>query len=61
MVGAGLAGFILIWPGLESVTKRPEEEKAMGQSTTVTATGAARPPIDLAAPATAETATFALG
>jgi|MudIll2142460700_1097286.scaffolds.fasta_scaffold43507_2 hypothetical protein len=33
----------------------------MGHSSAATATPAARPPIDLAAPAAVETATFALG
>ena len=61
MAVACLAGFILIWPGLESAPKQPEEGSAMGQSSAPTTTPAVRPPIDLAAPATVETATFALG
>ena len=58
IVGACLASLIPIWSGLESATKQPEEGRAMGRSATATA---ARPPIDLAAPAMVRTATFALG
>jgi hypothetical protein len=65
-IGAGiaapcLAAFMLIWSGLGSATKQPEEGKAMGRSAAATVTPAARPPIDLAAPAVVQTATFALG